>query len=242
MPLHTGKVAIITGAGRGIGRAIALAMAQAGFSLCLAARTYAELEETRRLTTLPSAQSLIVLVDLAEPEAPENLWTAALDHFGRVDVLVNNAGGAPARTPLIKLNTDAMRRILELNLHAPVALTQLAARHMANRGDGTIINIASIAARNAAAGEAVYAAAKAGLITFTHACFEEFRQHNIRISVITPGLTDTILIPSNKRLDRSAMLHPDDVADAVMTVLNASAAACPLELVLQPSRDPMRAR
>jgi NADP-dependent 3-hydroxy acid dehydrogenase YdfG len=242
MPLHAGKIALVTGAGRGIGRAIALTLAQAGFSLCLAARTFEELEETRQHTRLPPEQSLIVLIDLADPEAPEQLWTTALAHFDRIDVLINNAGSAPARTPLIKLTDQATRRILNLNLHAPIALTRRAARHMAERGGGTIINIASTAARLAPAGETVYAAAKAGLVTFTHACFEEFRQHRIRTSVIIPGLTDTTLIPANKRLDRTVMLQPEDVANAVMAVMSASPAACPLELILQPSRDPMRAR
>jgi 7-alpha-hydroxysteroid dehydrogenase len=98
------KVALVTGAGRGIGRAIALALAHSGYALCIAARTFDELEETRRLSGLEPSRALIVLVDLADGEAPTNLCDAALSHFGRLDVLVNNAGWATPRTALIKLH------------------------------------------------------------------------------------------------------------------------------------------
>src|ERR1700678_3245555 len=93
------KVAVVTGAGRGTGRAIAIALARAGYELCLAARTREELEATPHLRRLTPAQSLIVLIDLAQEDAPECLIETACDHFGRLDVLVNNAGWAQARTP-----------------------------------------------------------------------------------------------------------------------------------------------
>ncbi|HVA81670.1 MAG TPA: SDR family oxidoreductase [Candidatus Binataceae bacterium] len=234
------RIAIITGAGRGIGRAIALALAREGFALCIAARSRAELEETRALTGLAPERSLIVLLDLAHREAPDALVAAALEHYGRVDVLVNNAGWAPARTALHKLSDDDLERIIAVNLRAPIAIARRAAIAMTDQGGGTIVNIASAAARNTPAGEAVYAAAKAGLIAFTHAAFAELRSRDIKLSVIVPGLVDTTLIPANKRLDRAAMLAPGDVAEAVMQVIRAPARACPVEITLEPQRDPMR--
>jgi NAD(P)-dependent dehydrogenase (short-subunit alcohol dehydrogenase family) len=174
-------------------------------------------------------------------ESPDQLIGAALDHFGRIDVLINNAGWAPPRTSLVKTSGSDQDRMLAVNLRAPIALTRLAAAQMAKQeSGGTIVNISSAAARNLAAGETIYAAAKAGLVAFTHACFAELRQHGIRTSVIIPGLVDTALIPHNKRLERTLMLKPSDVAAAVMSIINAPEGACPLEVVLEPQRDPLR--
>jgi len=154
---------------------------------------------------------------------------------------VNNAGWAPARTALIKLSAADQDRMLALNLRAPIALARLAAQRMAaQEHGGVIVNVASSAARRMPPGEAVYAAAKAGLIAFTHAAFAELRDRGIKLSVIIPGLVDTSLIPLNKRLDRALMLRPADVAAAVMSIVNAPAGVCPVEMVLEPQRDPIR--
>jgi NADP-dependent 3-hydroxy acid dehydrogenase YdfG len=240
-PNPPAKVALITGAGRGIGRAIALKLAQTGYSLCLAARTFDELVETRRLTGLDPQRALIVLIDLAETDAAQNLYDTAIAHFGRLDVLVNNAGWAPPHTPLIKLRADDVERLLMVNLHTPIALARLAILQMVTQETGGIVvNIASVAARNQAAGETVYAAAKAGLIAFTRGCFAELRQTRVRTAVVIPGLTDTTFIPNNKRLDRAAMLRPEDIAEALLAIVNASLTAAPVEMVLEPAHDPMR--
>lgn len=234
------KAAIVTGAGRGIGRAAAVALAREGFSVCLAARTREELEETRRATGLPPQRSLIVLIDLADEDAPKALFEAAMEHHGRLDVLVNNAGWAPARTALPRLREDDLDQVLAVNLRAPIALARMAAIQMTRQGRGTIVNIASSAARIAPQGEAVYAAAKAGLLAFTRAAFADLRQSGIKVAAIVPGLVDTALIPENKRLNRDAMLRAEDVASAVMQIVNAPAHACPVEISLEPQTDPIR--
>ena len=239
---HPHPVAIVTGAGRGIGRAIALALAREGYSLCIAARTREELEETRRLSQLPIERALIVLVDLADEGSADAIIETALDLFGRIDVLVNNAGWAPPRTALTKMRAEDASRILAVNLRASIALARAAAVSMTERGSGAIINIASSAARNMAAGEAVYAASKAGLIAFTHAAFAELGDRGIKVSVIVPGLVDTALIPNNKRLDRALMLAPDDVAAAVLDIVKSPARVCPVELVLHPQHRPERVK
>ncbi len=236
------RVAVVTGAGRGIGRAVALELARAGYSLCLAARTHDELEETRSQSGLAPKQALIVLVDLASEEAPDQLIGAALDCYGHIDVLVNNAGWAPSRTPLLKMRTADLDRMIAVNLRGPIALTRLAAAAMTPRGAGTIVNVASTAAIKASAGEAVYAATKSALIAFTRAAFQEMRRSGLKLSVIVPGLVDTALIPDNKRLDRSAMLSTADVAQAVMQIVNSPAGACPVEVILEPQQDPERQR
>lgn len=232
------RVAVVTGAGRGIGRAIALELAREGYSLCLAARSRDELEETRSQSGLSPERALIVLVDLASEEAPDQLISAALDCFGRIDVLVNNAGWAPPRTPILKMRTADLDRMIAVNLRAPIALTRLAAPVMIQRGAGTIVNVASSAAIKAPAGEAAYAATKAALIAFTRASFHELRQSGLKLTVIVPGLVDTALIPNNKRLDRAAMLTTADVARAVMQVVNSPPGACTVEVTLEPQLDP----
>ncbi len=241
MPIHHDDrpVAVVTGAGRGIGRAVVLSLAREGFSVCLAARTREELEETRKATGLAPEQSLIVLLDLADPEAPAALIESVLEHHGRIDVLVNNAGWAPARTALVKLGESDLDRILAVNLRAPIALARLAAIQMARQGEGTIVNIASNAARLTPPGEAVYAAAKAGLLAFTRAAFAELRDKGIKVAAIVPGLVDTSLIPDNKRLDRGAMLRAEDIAAVVIQIIKASARACPVEVSLEPQTDPL---
>jgi NAD(P)-dependent dehydrogenase (short-subunit alcohol dehydrogenase family) len=237
------RVALVTGAGRGIGRSVALALARDGYDLCLAARTLEQLEETRALSGLAPRQALIVLVDLAQLDGPDNLFGALMGHFGRIDVLINNAGFAPPRKPLVKLSQEDQDRMVLLNLRAPIALTRLAAIQMAQQPQGgVIVNIASSAARNSYRGEAVYATTKAALVTFTRACSTEFRYQGVRTSVIIPGLTDTPFIPPNKRLDRALMLRPDDIAAAVMSVVKAPPHVCPVEAVVEPARDPMRGR
>ena len=217
-----------------------MALARHGYRLVLAARTFDDLATTRALSGLAPADALIVLIDLAAEDAPDNLFDTALEFYGRVDLLINNAGWAPARRPLVKTTPADQDRMIATNLRAPIALCRLAAGHMTARGSGIIVNVASSAGRTTPAGEAVYAATKAGLIAFTHACFAELRQKGVRVSVLIPGLVDTTLIPANKHLARARMITPEQVAQSVLQIVQSPAGTCPLELTLVPQFDPER--
>ena len=150
--------------------------------------------------------------------------------------------GAAAHA-VVKTSAATQDRILAVNLRAPIALARLAAARMVKeRGGGAIVNVASAAARSTSAGEAVYAAAKAGLVAFSRAAFAELRSSGVKVAVIIPGLVDTALIPHNKRLDRALMLARRRCSGAVMSVLRTPAHACPVEIVLEPQRSPERAR
>jgi short-subunit dehydrogenase len=183
-----------------------------------------------------------VLVDLTQSESTSHLFEASLEHFGHIDVLVNNAGWGPSRRSLTKTSDADIERIIDLNLRAPIKLSRLVLQHMAARGSGTIVNIASVAGLTAPPGEAVYGAVKAGLIAFSRACFEQYRATGVRISVVIPGLVDTTLIPANKKLDRSVMLSPEEVARAVRGIIETESSACPLEVRIEPSRNPEQSR
>jgi len=181
------KVALVTGAGRGIGRTAALALARAGFSLCLVSRSRDELLETRRLAGLAPEDSLIILLDLAQPDAPDVLMTAAIDHFGRIDVLVNAAGFSPPSRSLVELDPEHQDRIVAVNLRTPIALARMSVAMMLPRGGGSIINVVRGGAKDLRDGGSVHLAARSGVIAFTRSSSEELRGRGIKVCAIIAG-------------------------------------------------------
>ena len=240
-PALSGQVALITGAGRGIGRAIALRLARADIALVLAARTESQLTETAHLARQLGVQALPLPTDLTRDEQTEALVTTALERFGHLDIVVNNAGGGPPRTPVVKARPADWDATLRTNLWATMLVSKLVLPAMLAQGRGAIINICSQAGLAGRAGEAAYAAAKFGVRGFSQALLEEVREKGITVSTIYPGYVDTAMIPHNKRLQRHKMLSPDDVAEAVYQVVGSPPRCCPVELVLQPQHDPLRA-
>jgi 3-oxoacyl-[acyl-carrier protein] reductase len=238
-PLHD-QVALVTGAGRGIGRAIAVRLVQAGCRVALLARTESDLAETARLATAaaPDVPVLSVRADVTRDADLEIAVRVIIERLGRIAVLVNNAGFAAPRSTVLKTSLADCDRTLATCLRAPMLLTRLVLPDMLAHKHGAILNIASIAGKRGRAGEAAYAAAKFGLLGFTQSLFEEVRAHGIKVAAICPGLVDTALIPPNTRVDRSTFLQPNDVAEMVYHVLTSPARACPTEIVLEPQRNP----
>jgi short-subunit dehydrogenase len=234
------NVALITGAGRGIGRATALRLARAGCDLVLVARTRAELEAVAAEAAASGVRTLVLPADITEDTQVESALQRAVVQLGTISILINNAGCAPPRTRVGKAAVAQWDRVLATCLRAPMVLSRLLLPDMLVHRRGAIINIGSIAARALRPGEAAYAAAKAGLVAFTRALFAEVRGSGIKVAVICPGYVDTDLVPPNRRVDRSKFLQPEDVAEAIFHVLTSDPRACPAEVILEPQFDPER--
>lgn len=233
-------VALITGASRGIGRAIALRLAQAQVTVVLVARTVSALDVTANEIRIAGGEVVIMPGDVTHDEQVTTLVHRVVAQLGHIDILVNNAGGGPPRTPVVQSRLSDWEWTLRVNLWATMHLTRLIVPDMITRRSGTIINIASLAALSGKGGEAAYAAAKFGVRGFSQSLFEEVREFGVKVCTVCPGYVDTNLIPPNRRVDRNKMLSPQDVAEAVYSAVVASPRSCPTEVILQPQYDPMR--
>lgn len=187
----TDQVAIITGGGGGIGRAIALAFASAGANIVVADIVPERCEETVARVREFGCDALAVPTDVTDTEQIRTMVDSAHKHFGRIDILVNNAGGV-APKPFIEQSERAWRRAIDLNLVSMLAATSHATPYIieGKRG-GAIINIASIEASRAAPYYSVYAACKAGMLNFTRSLALELGEHGIRVNAIAPDYTVT---------------------------------------------------
>ena len=233
------RVCIVTGAGRGIGRAIALRAAGEGCRTVLAARSEDQLEAVRAEIESRGGQACGIRADLSVQEDLEALVERTLDRFGTIDFLINNAGwGTKANVP--KARVKDWEQTLRVNLLAPMILSQLVLPTLTARQGGAVVNIASISGRAGQGGSAAYAASKAGLIAFSQSLFEEVREHHIKVAAIIPGFVDTGMIPPVRHLDRARMIQAEDVAQAVLFVLTAPPTACPVEITVRPQRTPYK--
>ena len=234
-----GKVAVVTGAGRGIGQAIALSLAKSGCRVVLSARTRAQLEEVQRKIQQAGGEAATVPADLTRDEAIETLAAESRRAYGAVDILINNAGWGK-RAPVVKINAEDLDQTLRLNLRAPILLAKRLLPDMIAKNEGAVINIGSVSGKTGEANGAAYSATKFGLIGFTQSLYEEVREQGIKVSVILPGFVDTPLIPPNRQLDRSKMIQAEDIAQAVHYVLTSPPASCPVEITIRPQRSPYR--
>ena len=235
----TGKVAIVTGAGRGIGKAIALALSQAGSRVVLAARSELELRAVAEEIGGKNGEALVVPTDLTRDEDMERLVKQTLEEWDSIDFLVNNAGWGKT-APVVNARTEDWDRTFQVNLRAPMVLSRLVLPTLIEKGEGAIINIGSVSGRVGQANTAAYSASKFGLIGFSESLFEEVREYGIKVAVILPGFVDTPMIPPARRLDRSKMIRPEDIAQTVLFVLTSPAAACPVEITVRPQKSPYK--
>jgi dehydrogenase/reductase SDR family member 4 len=190
-----GKVALVTGASRGMGAAIARELAAAGASVALAGRDMATLEEVTR--SLPrGSRSLVVAADMAETSDLERIVSQVVDSLGGLDVLVNNAGFYPEAKQIYSVGLDEWQYVMNVNLRAPWYLSKLAHPHMRARGGGAIVNVSSTSGLHHDIGLGVYGISKAGVVMLTEVCAKEWARDKIRVNCIAPGVVKTQLAAS----------------------------------------------
>lgn len=221
----SGKVAIVTGASRGIGRAIALALARDGADILVNARS--NIGEARKVAGKIESMGrrvLVILADVSNKEDVDNMVKKTIEVFGKIDILVNNAGVVGSTVPIQELKEEDWDRIISVDLKGTFLCCKAVVPHMINRRSGKIVNISSIAGKEGNANMTAYSAAKAGIIGFTKALSEEVARYGIRVNCVCPALIETELA---ERMDKqqaeylkskiplSRLGKPEEVAELV---------------------------
>jgi NAD(P)-dependent dehydrogenase (short-subunit alcohol dehydrogenase family) len=203
-----GRVALVTGAGRGIGRGIALGFAREGADLVLVSRTTEELEAAASDARAAGVEALVAAADVRDETAVQAVVSAAVQQFGRIDVLVN-AAGIPMVAPTTELPLDHWQRALDINLTGTFLFCQAAGRVMITQGRGSIINIGSIHSFQGIPMRAAYAASKGGVLQFTRSLAVEWAPLGVRVNMIAPGWIRTPLqddLVAQGKLDRTPLI------------------------------------
>ncbi|MFN6464642.1 MAG: SDR family oxidoreductase [Nostoc sp. DedVER02] len=236
MSVEQKRRALITGASSGIGKATALAFAKAGIDVALVSRSLNKLEAVAQAVQHTGVEAKVYAVDLARiSEVKEKIQAIALD--GDIDILVNSAGLAYTAT-LTETPLEGWQQVIDLNLTSVFQCIVGILPSMRDRGTGTIINVASIAAKQPFPGWGAYSVSKAGLIALSQTLAQEERAHGIRVTAICPGAVNTELWDTetvNVNLDRSKMLTPEIVAQSILHTVLLPQQAVIDELILMPS-------
>lgn len=214
MSILKDRVVVVTGASSGIGEACALVFASRGAKIVLAARRAERLAGLVQKIEAQGGAALAVTTDVTDEAAVENLFQQALDTFGSVDVLINNAGVADS-TPITDMSLDTWRKVLDTNLTSAFLCSRAAMRAMKGQGHGRIINIGSISARVPRADSPAYAASKWGLDGLTRSLAIDGREYNIAASIFHPGIVATEIAPGAVKLPEDLAADPMDIAEVI---------------------------
>jgi NAD(P)-dependent dehydrogenase (short-subunit alcohol dehydrogenase family) len=233
-----GKIALITGGTRGIGRAIAKSLANAGATVVITARD--EIAIRRMVDELkPAGGAAGYVCDVRDYEQVKSVFAKVAEDLGGVDILINNAGVGTFDT-VESTSVEDFRAVLETNLFGVFYCCHEAIPLMKQRGGGYIINVSSLAGTNAHPRMAAYNASKFGLNGFSEALMQEVRHDGIKVSYIMPGSVNTEFGGDEPGDEKSWQLQPDDVARVVMDLLEYPARSLPSRVEIRPSRPPKK--
>ena len=210
------KVAIVTGASRGIGRAIALALAAKGARVVLAARTITDLGKVAAEIDQAGGTAVAIPTDVTAEKGAALLVRKTVDTFGRLDILVNNAGSG-SFGPLEKTSVEAWDTLMAVNARGPFLLCRESIPHLRQQPLSFIINITSVVGNKGYANQSAYSASKHAAMGLTKALAKEVQKDGIRVHAICPGGVDTEMATASRPdLDRSELMQPEDIADVVL--------------------------
>jgi 3-oxoacyl-[acyl-carrier protein] reductase len=231
------QVALITGAGRGIGAAIASHLAGLGAAVVLCARSKDELDAQARSITAQGGKASALVCDVSDLSSVQELAAQIDKTYGRLDILVNNAGIGSFSGPLHEMTPQDWEKVLNTNLRGVFYCIRGFAPIMIRQGGGHIVNVSSLAGKNALPNGAAYAASKWGLNGLSYSVAEELRAKGIRVSVVCPGSVDTDLSPHEGK-NTNKMLKPDDVAHVVGMLVTQAPQSFVSEVLLRPTQKP----
>jgi NAD(P)-dependent dehydrogenase (short-subunit alcohol dehydrogenase family) len=229
-----GKTAIVTGSGSGLGRALAIALTTAGCNTVCVDINASGLEETAKMAEGLPGSVAIITADVTDAEQVDLVMKEALDSFGRLDFLINNAG-TDFTLPVSELTIEQWDRVISVNLRAPFVFSKAAMAIMRQQGGGHIVNISSTAGKRAWANASAYHASKWGLIGLTRAVGVEGRPYNIRATLVVPGGMQTAFFDRlEEKPDPRNLQDPGAVAQAILNVLSMPEGSVVQELIVTP--------
>jgi 3-oxoacyl-[acyl-carrier protein] reductase len=231
-----GRVAIVTGGSRGIGLAIAHALAAEGVQVAVTARSAAHLSGARRTIEAAGPAGVEALqADVRRHDDARRAVDATVARFGGLDILINNAG-VGVFTDIASMTPDQWADVIDTNLTGVYNMCHAALPHLRRRGGGFIINISSLAGKNPFAQAAAYCASKAGLNAFSEALMQEVRYDNIRVSYVMPGSVSTAFSSGDASTGADWKIAPEEVAEVVLNLLRHNARSLPSRVELRPSK------
>jgi NAD(P)-dependent dehydrogenase (short-subunit alcohol dehydrogenase family) len=235
-----GKVAIVTGGSKGIGRGIAETLVRAGANVCISARSRNEINETvRDLRALKTGNATGIVSDVCNYSQVKPLFELTVSEFGGLDILVNNAGIGLFQT-VEEMSPEDFRSVIETNLFGVFYCCHEAIPLMKQRGGGYIINMSSLAGVNAHPKMAAYNASKFGLNGFSEALMQEVRHDGIRVSYIMPGSVNTEFGGDEPSDDQAWQLQPADISKVVIDLLRHESRALASRVEIRPSKPPRK--